>query len=433
MGQHRFMKAWLLGSIIPLVAAQLTTLSVPGGAITTSLASLTAPEPPSLPTQCTVNFAPAAPKQKVLSRVRTTTVNVTKNPFGLAFVNDDVAVVSLVGTTVSNSTLGVLDTRQFAPRLIHELSLPLGFVKTEGVTGISLTHDRRHVLVTAGPGAVIFDTAKAIAGRPDAIIGTLNDTTPASGLTGPGSGAIQATLSSDDEYAFISQEYGTFQIGLQGDVDVFKLHESRNGSITSTQVGYLTLGYEVVGTVLSPDGRTLYATSEGATYASNTEGLVSVLDVATLQTNPNKALVSRVGAACSPVRAIISCDGNTLWVTARESDLLLAFDTAKLVTKPSKALIAKVTVGTAPIGLTFARGESRIVTADSNRFRNPNATAGLTVVDVEKALAGKPANLGRIPTGLFPRELAISPNGKTVLVADNGSGQVQAIDVDSLP
>jgi DNA-binding beta-propeller fold protein YncE len=56
------------------------------------------------------------------------------------------------------------------------------------------------------------------------------------------------------------------------------------------------------------------------------------------------------------------------------------------------------------------------------------------VIDTQKALgqAGG-ALLGFIPTGLTPRELAVEPNGNTLLATDNFSGQLQAVEVGSLP
>jgi DNA-binding beta-propeller fold protein YncE len=50
------------------------------------------------------------------------------------------------------------------------------------------------------------------------------------------------------------------------------------------------------------------------------------------------------------------------------------------------------------------------------------------------ALLGKPGALqGFIATGQVPRELAVVPGGKTLLVTNFGSGQLQAIDIGSLP
>ena len=277
----------------------------------------------------------------------------------------------------------------------------------------------------------MVDTALAEAGSPNAVVSILNGT---AGTQTPGNEAIEVTLSRNDKYAFVSQELGSEPGITPGNVDVFKLHKpTANGSVSGTAIGFLNLGFEVVGTALSPNGKTLYALSEMISPRI-TQGSISVLDVKTLETDPSAALVSNATAGCGPVRTIVSSDGKTVWVTARESNHLLAFDAAKLVSKPDDALLASVQVGTSPVGLAFARNESRILTADSNRFEFSNATTGLSVVDVQAALAGSPAAvLGRVPTGLFPRELAVSPGGSVVLVADFTSKQVQAVDVATLP
>lgn len=424
-------KALLAAGIAVLGANAASVVTITTNSQRILATSLNANNPPSLPTSCAATSAPAAPKQTVLTRVRTTTISVPRTPFGLAFANNDYALVAL--PQGPNSTLGVLDTKSFKPKLIHQIPLPKEFVALAGGLDLTLTKDKQHVFIAAGPGGVIVDVQKAISGRADAVVGTL-DGGSRSPIDAPGYNAIQIVLTPDEEYAFISQEGGYVQTGFRGDLDVFKLSKPKHGgSVNGTHIGFLELGYGVVGSVISPDGCTLYTTSEAETGDGLSAGFVSVVDVETLQTSPAKALRSRVGAACGPVRAILTPNGKTLWTTARESDLLLAFDTEKLVSKPKEALIAQVTVGTAPVGLTFACHGSRILTADSNRFNASRATTGISVIDVDKALAGKKANLGRIPTGLFPREFAISPDGRTVLVSDNQSKQVQAIDVSTLP
>lgn len=71
--------------------------------------------------------------------------------------------------------------------------------------------------------------------------------------------------------------------------------------------------------------------------------------------------------------------------------------------------------------------------ADSNRFGVPGATSSLAVVSVPAALAGQPALLGFIGAGQFPREMAGEPGGRTLLVANYGSQQLEAVDVADLP
>jgi hypothetical protein len=48
-------------------------------------------------------------------------------------------------------------------------------------------------------------------------------------------------------------------------------------------------------------------------------------------------------------------------------------------------------------------------------------------------LAGKPALLGYIPSGSLPREFGLVPDGRSLIVSDNGSLQLQVVDVSKLP
>ena len=85
------------------------------------------------------------------------------------------------------------------------------------------------------------------------------------------------------------------------------------------------------------------------------------------------------------------------------------------------------------MGLALVDGGSRIVVADSNRFGAPGAASSLAVVDIAAALAGRAALLGYLPAGGFPREMALEPDGRTLLVSNFSSGQIEAVDVADLP
>ena len=397
----------------------ICTLSV-GSSLVGALAWLGAVEAVLLPGCQTV-----APPEKNLTSVRTAEIAVPHFPFGLVYAQqNDIAFVAL------DTSLGVLNTSAFIPSLIHEIPL-----LANGAAGIALTHNGRHVLVTASSTAlIVVDAAKAATGSPDAVVGVLN------GIAAAGDSAIEVTITRDDKYAFVSEEYGSPQTGGRGTIEVFELQRSAaNGTVSGTYVGYLVLGKAVVGTALSSDGCILYATSELAPN-STTQGTLSVIDVERLKTDPSKALITQVAAGCQPVRVIVSRDDRVVWVTARASNALLAFDASKLISDQSVALLASVQVGTSPVGLIFAGpNERRILTANSDRFASEdpstyrNATTGLSVVDVDAAIRGEQANLGQIPTGLFPREFAISPDGKTILVSDHDSLMIQAVDVSTLP
>ncbi|HXW45947.1 MAG TPA: hypothetical protein VEL03_14225, partial [Streptosporangiaceae bacterium] len=162
-------------------------------------------------------------------------------------------------------------------------------------------------------------------------------------------------------------------------------------------------------------------------------GTLTVISVARAEQDPAHSIVARTVAGCNPVRVITSANGSVVWVTARASDALLAFSAARLLTDPGHALLADVRVGELPVGLALVRGGSLVVVADSDRFDVPGARSSLAVVDVADALAGRPALLGYLPAGGFPREMALEPGGATLLVTNYSSGQLEAVDVAALP
>jgi DNA-binding beta-propeller fold protein YncE len=144
-------------------------------------------------------------------------------------------------------------------------------------------------------------------------------------------------------------------------------------------------------------------------------------------------VVSTVRAGCNPVRVIASANGADVWVTARASDCLLGFAAARLVSDARRALIARVQVGEAPVGLALADRGQRIVVADSDRFLAVGRSASLAIVSVPAALAGRPALLGYVRAGSFPREMALEPGGRTLLVSNFESDQLESLDVATLP
>ena len=69
--------------------------------------------------------------------------------------------------------------------------------------------------------------------------------------------------------------------------------------------------------------------------------------------------------------------------------------------------------------------------ANSDLTKLAGAVPSLSVVSTSAALAGKPALLGQVSTGLLPRQFATE--GNTLLVTNFGSGQLQAINIADLP
>jgi DNA-binding beta-propeller fold protein YncE len=266
---------------------------------------------------------------------------------------------------------------------------------------------------------MVFDTARLMSG----------DGTPAvsaSDSTGRPAGSIYAAISPDDKLLFVSDENNAALTVY----DFATLH----GGNTSA-IGRVPVGLAPVGQAFSPDGRMLYSTSEIAKSGPNTcppeggaprptpQGELTVTDVTKAATDPAGAVLARIPAGCDPVRVALAPNGR-LFTTTRGDNAVQVFDTAKLAS--GSAMIAKVAVGNSPVGVTAAG--DRVFAANSNRF----ALAGrsrewLSVID-----ARTNAVEGAVPAGLFPRELKVTPDGKTLLVTNFNSKSLELVDLARL-
>jgi DNA-binding beta-propeller fold protein YncE len=165
----------------------------------------------------------------------------------------------------------------------------------------------------------------------------------------------------------------------------------------------------------------------------NPEGVVVVVDMARVRTDPSKAVVARVPAGCSAVRMAISPAGDRIYVTARNSNAVVAFDTAKLLSDVDHARLGMAPVGEAPVPVAVIDGGRKVVAGNSNRFVGGNAPQTLSVLDAAKIeQKGPDASLGTIPSGAFPRELSVSADGHTLFLTNAGSSSLQVMSVDHL-
>jgi DNA-binding beta-propeller fold protein YncE len=335
------------------------------------------------------------------------------SPFGVAVAPGGRWAFASLG-----STLGVFRlTARRPPVLVRQLAMPTG-----QALGVAVSPDGRYVLVADGEsGATVVSAPAAEAGARRAVLGELSE--------GPriGGDSIEVAVSPDGRYAFVS---------IEGDgyIAVYNLRKAlADGFRPAAYVGAILTGLAPVGLAFSPDGRWLYSTSEEKNVITPASGLLMVMNVAEAEINPSGSVVATVPAGCQPVRVIASADGRVVWVTARGSDAVLAFSAGKLRTDPARALLADIPVGEAPVGIALVRGGTRIVVADSNQYNALANGTNLAVIDVRAALAGRPALLGYLPAGQFPRDLALEPGGKMLLVANYYSGQIEALNVTGLP
>jgi DNA-binding beta-propeller fold protein YncE len=301
--------------------------------------------------------------------------------------------------------------------------------KGMGAAGAAMTSTGRFLLVAAGSGIVVMNVHNLEVGASPAAIGTL--TVP--NIQGNG-GAVEVAVSPDNRYAFVTLKNKDI-------LAVFNLRKAiQNGAFGSEEfIGDVRLGTSPVGLALSPDGKWIYVTSYAIDNPNGTRGLISVLGLTEAERNPAKSVVKQAPTGCMPARVLVSPDNKTVWVTARGSNAVLGFSASLLRTDPKSALIADVPVGNTPIGLALVNHGSRLLVADTNLLKGhlPQGTipppGNLAVVNVATALSGKPALLGYIRSGSWPREFGLVPDGRSLIVSDNGSMQLQVIDVSKLP
>ncbi|KAH8671715.1 cytochrome cd1-nitrite reductase-like protein [Xylariales sp. PMI_506] len=421
-------RSWLSTALAALAATTLFT-SVASAASTV------------LPLGACATVAPEQPQMPVESFELT----VGTHPFGLVYYSEDIAFAAVMRSVL------VLDTSKFVPRILHNLTMPsnydIGNISASHDSddfyaqyhGVKLSWDRENLYVAAGYGAVILDVRRALRGASNSYVGLLSY----HGLFGNNS--VEVSLSPDDQYVFLSQELGSELTLERGAIEVWHVNKSAaTGAITGTHVGVLPLGYAVVSQEFSPDRTRLFVTSELSLLAlpgfplTQEAGTISVLDVATLTTDPSNALLYTVPSGCHPVRCALGPDGKYLWVTTREGNELLAYDVALLATNETAALgslVSRAQTGTSPVSIAFVG--SQVLTADSNRFDYANTSTGITVVDSALALNEGPTHVfagpsSQIAAGAFPREIAVSPSQRRMLISNYDSGFIQVVNTTGL-
>jgi hypothetical protein len=344
---------------------------------------------------CTTATAKAAN----LTGVSTASTALAGHPFGVAVT----ASGQYSFVTTGNSVTVLRDGGGLAPAVVNT-------VRVHGAgKGIALTPDGRFAIAATGSGAAVINVASAENGLPDPVAGF---------LTSPkGSGAVEVLTASSGRFVFVTLQNSA-------EMAVFNLAVALSRGFSPADfIGYVPLAAQPVG--ITTDGRWLYVVSLA--------GKLAVLNLGKAETDPARSVVITVRAGCGSARALLSRNGKVVWVTARESDALLGFSAVRLRTDPQHALIARVMVGEMPLGETLVDNGARLLVVDSNLSHLANASSNLAVVSTAKALSGKPALLGYLPLGPVPRQFAVEPGGRVVLVTVQGAGRLEAINIGGLP
>jgi DNA-binding beta-propeller fold protein YncE len=342
--------------------------------------------------------------------VRPVTAPVPGSPYAVVGTADGRWAFASVSASGGGGEIAVMTLGRGTPRLVRTVPLPSSMINA---FGMALTHDGRLLLVAGNTATAVMSVSALEDGHGDPVAGV---------LAGAGFGQFEVAVSGDDRYVFVTDE-------ATGGLSVFDLAVAlRHGfAARGVAVGIVPLAPGAVGVALSPGGRLLYVTTFGA-YGPH--GQLWVIDAARADSGAGRgAILAHAGAGCQPLRVAVSPDGTTVWVTAAQSNALLAFSAADLLQDPSDALRAVVRVGSEPVGLVLADNGRIALVGNSNRGlvagTGGNAPQTVSIIDTAAALARRPALLGTVPAGLFPRDLSVDPANGQVFVANFNSGTIE--------
>lgn len=319
---------------------------------------------------------------------------------------------------------------------------------SKGANGVTLLPGGKTLVVGVGDAGVAFVDVQ------DAIHGT---TKPYFAAQGKSAGTYDVVATPDGKYLFSANEYGHFQ-GQRGNVGILAVQYDAAGRVTQAQtIGHIPAGNKVPSLTISPDGSRLYVAREmlparGVSHFSGTgnpmltkndcvqrigtpprsNGLITVIDVkrAIASGSGQSAILSEVAAGCSPVRVIEARDASTLFVSARGDNRILTFSPHLLDSDPDHAFLRGFSSGgVAPVGIRLFAGERRLLVANSNRFVNSNG--GVAVLDVSQP--AQPTLVETIPAGEFPRNVNLSPDGRSLYLTDYTSRTLEVIAVKPPP
>jgi len=291
--------------------------------------------------------------------------------------------------------------------------------------GLALSHDGRVLIAPGVDGVAFVDTERLAAGRSDAVLGTLDD---------GGKGPIQAAVSGDDRFLFVSDE----RSNTITTIDFAKARVT--GFKADSIIGKVPTGTQPVGVALSPDQRFLYGAVEigkdvagsptcaeagrgGSPAASIPEGVLTVIDAVKARTSPATAVIAELPSGCRPVRVIVSKDGTRVYVAARGSNEIVAFDAAVARSQRSSARLGSVKLPSPAIGMALTADGSTIIASHGST---------LTFIDAAKIHLGNAAIKGTAATSGAGRELFIVENSDMLLLTNNAASLLEIIDLARL-
>lgn len=373
-------------------------------------------------------------------------INLPGPPFGVVVSRDQQWIFVSLANGGNGPGAGITVLRNKDGRIEIARTIPM----KSSPAGMVLTSNDDMLIVAANDSVVFFDTRRLETGESSPAFQWVSD--------GPNAGSIYVNVSADDKTLFVSDEV------LQT-ITVIDLERIRSLGRDSTAnwhrvntkygafsaiIGRIPVGIAPIALTFSKDQRWLFTTSEISPPAWKwprllepegrqpgrekvPEGAVIVIDAAKAKIHPKDSVRARIPAGGSPVRLALSPDGSRLFVTARNSNALLAFDTAELINDPDRARPMKIPVGSSPVPVVVVENGKLALVGNSNRF-SPDATkkATLTVLDTSRIGTERNPVLGQIPCGAFPREFHVTEDGQTLYLTNFRSRTLQVIAISRL-
>lgn len=341
-------------------------------------------------------------------------------PFAAAASPDNCTTYVSLITGAKSGAVAVLANEAGIFHTARSISLPRG-----SGGGLALSHHGTLLAVPAEDAIVLIDPARFNTPGGNPVIATIPDV---------GRGAIYAQFSIDDATLFVSEE-------RNASILVISVARAVQGLSDHGVIGRVPVGQAPVGLALSPDGATLYSTSQvlgsGAECkaeqpggAEHARGALIAIDAVRAASNPkNHAVAAVVRAGCNPVRVAVSRDGRSLWVSARGDDRVLGIDASSLRAQAARTQMTAVSVGPSPVGVAIRPDGAQLWVANSDRFATaPGSLTLVTPADPAQAQAS-----GSLPVGAFPRDLRFMADGRTLLVALFGASALMIYPTEDLP
>ena len=288
--------------------------------------------------------------------------------------------------------------------------------------------------------------------------------------TPAGGQPVNVVLSPDRRLAFVVNHSGSvtqeaaqkFQHGHPGTftiVDVARALDPANaGTLKAVEAVVPTGGFGPVGIAITADGKHAFVSNAEGEGLEDGGRTIAVVDLATRKVVGNVTQAyGKPGFACPPnpiprdmPHATFGCfpDSNAILIAPKQGGGLLftanggtddvsVIDVAKAIAGDASAELARIPTGVGPWGMALSPDGKLVATANRESARTGIEGNSISILDVEKSAAGaKDAELARVLVGsnnpnaqTRPFMVAFTPDGSRVLVSNFRSNNLSVVDV----